>query len=278
MTKRRLITLLAWLQLIISIAIAGAAIWGYTTYQASLGKFTQSVAASIVAVSNVVGRTAETIEAKQSLLDQTGKTLLATRDLVKQFQVSAYNHANNAPQYAAGVRAASNSVSKLGVTIDSMGNGLMFEIPTDIQWRGVHTTIIKTRPMQPVALEFKAHAQNMKALSATLLAVSDTIGRDGKNLSLSFMTTSEQALKLLEETEKTLGRLKSNDLPKALVDLRETSDNLRSVSEQVNVGGDIGKALLVVGLLLAGWCFLNSLGTLMLVNSQRAGHITKLVS
>ena len=267
MTKNKLVTTFAWLQLFISIALAATVIWGYMTYRASLGQFAQSVAAFIVAVSNVVGRTAETIEAKQSLIDQTGKTLLATRDLIKQLQVSAYNQANNAPQYAAGVRAVSDSVGKLGVTVGSIGNGLMFEAPTSIQWQGIHTKIIKTRPLQNQALEFKAHAQNIKVLSATLLAVSDTIGRDGKNLSLSFMATSEQALKLLEETERTLGRLKSNDLPKALVDLRDTSENLRNVSKQVGVVGNVSEVFLVVGLLLAGWCFFNSLG-LMLLNTK----------
>lgn len=123
-----------------------------------------------------------------------------------------------------------------------------------------------------------ARAKDFKAVSDSLLAVSTTVGQDGTRLSTAFIATSQQVLKMLEETERTLGRIKSNDLPKALVDLRETSENLRSVSEQVNVGGSLSKALLVVGLLLAGWCFFNSLSTLMLVNSRTVGTSTKISS
>src|SRR3989338_2821416 len=268
MTKHKLIAALAWLQLFISIAIAATVVWGCTAYQASLGQFTQSVSASIAAISNVVGRTAETIEARQNLIDQTGKTILATRDLIKEFQVVAENQAKIAPQYAEGVRGASALVGSLSGTLQSIGNGLMLEVPTDIEFRGRHTRLIKSRPLEKQAQALIAHAQNFKAVSEGLLGASATIGRDGKNLSLAFVATSEQTLKLLEETEKTLGRLKSKDLPKALADLRDTSENLRNVSEQVNIGRKISEALLVAGLLLAGWCFFNSLSTLMLVSFQ----------
>lgn len=277
MAKNKLIAFLAWLQLFISIALATTVVWGYMTYRSSLGQFAQSVAASIAAVSNVVGRTAETIEAKQSLLDQTGKTLLATRDLITGLQVAAENQAKLAPQYAEGVRGASALVGSLSGTLQSIGDGLMFSVPTDIQWQGRHTKIIRTHPLEKQSQALKAHAQNFKAVGESLLGVSSTIGRDGKNLSLSFMATSEQALKLLEETERTLGRLKSNDLPKALVDLRETSENLRNVSKQVGVVGNVSEVFLVVGILLAGWCFFNSLG-LMLLNSRTVSSSNRINS
>jgi hypothetical protein len=109
-------------------------------------------------------------------------------------------------------------------------------------------------------------AKDFKAISDSLLAVSTTVGQDGARLNTAFIATSQQVLKMLEETEKSLSRIKSNDLPRALADLRETSKNLRGVSEQVTVGGSLGKALLFAGLLLAGWCFFNSLSTLMLAN------------
>lgn len=266
MTRSKLIAVFAWIQLILSIAIAVTVIWGYTTYQASLGQFAQSVAASITAVSNVVGRTAETLEAKQSLLDQTSKTILAARNLIKELRIVTENQAKIAPQYAEGVRGASALVSSLGGTVQSLGEGMMFTAPAGIEWHGMKPYIITSRPLEKQARAVKTHAQNIKAVGESLLNVSVTIGRDGKNLSLAFMATSEQALKLLEETESTLGRLKSSDLPKALVDLKETSENLRNVSKQVNIEGNIGKVLLIIGLLLAAWCFFNSLSTLMLVN------------
>lgn len=268
MTKNMLIAFFARFQLVISIAIAGTVVWGYTTYQASLGQFTRSVAVSITAISNVVGRTAETIEARQNLIDQTGKTIAATRDLIKELQAIAENQAKVAPQYAEGIRGASTLVGSLSGSLHSLGEGLMFSVPTDIKWRGRHTEIIRTRPLDKQAQSLMARAKDFKAVSDSLLAVSTTVGQDGARLSTAFIATTQQVLKMLEETEKSLSSIKSNDLPKALADLRGTSENLHSVSKQVNVGGSLSKALLVVGLLLAGWCFFNSLSTLMLVNSR----------
>lgn len=271
MTKNKLVAAFAWLQLFISIALAVTVIWGYTTYRASLGQFTQSVAASIMAVSNVVGRTAETIEAKQSLLDQTGKTLLATRNLIKELQVVAENQAKIAPQYAESFRGAAGTVGRLSGIFQSLGDGMMVAIPTGIEWRGLKPIVLWSRPLETQAQAFKIEAQNIRAVSEGLLGASATIGRDGKSLSLVFMATSEQALKLIEETEKTLGRLKSKDLPKALVDLKVTSDNLSNVSKQVNIAENVSEVFLVVGLLLAGWCFFNSL-SMMLLNSKNLGY------
>lgn len=271
MTRNKLIAFFAWFQLAISIAIAGAVVWGYTTYQVSLGQFTQSVAASITAISNVVARTAETIEARQNLLDQTGKTIAATRDLIKELQAIAENQAKVAPQYAEGIRGTSALVGSLSGTLHSIGDGLMFSVPTDIEWHGIKPFIVMSRPLKNQAQSLRVRAKDFKAVSDSLLAVSTTVGQDGVRLSTAFIATTQQVLKMLEETEKSLGSIKSNDLPKALADLRETSENLRGVSKQVNVGGSLSKALLVVGLLLAGWCFFNSLSTLMLVNSRIAG-------
>ena len=78
-------------------------------------------------------------------------------------------------------------------------------------------------------------------------------------------------MKLAEEAERTLVRLNEQDLPIAMENLRATSANLRNIGEQVEMVGSIGTVLLPVGLLLAGWCFLNSLGMLLLANVQGTG-------
>ena len=75
---------------------------------------------------------------------------------------------------------------------------------------------------------------------------------------------------MVDEAERTLGRLNTQDLPKALEDLRATSENLRAIGEKVDIASGIGKVLLAVGLLLAVWCALNSVSTLMLANALPA--------
>ena len=105
--RNRAFTTLAWLQLVTSLLLASAIVWGYSNYQASLGLFLHSVAASVGAVSNVVGRTAETVDARKELLDQTSQMLAVTRNLVKELRVAAENQSKLGPQYADGLHSAS---------------------------------------------------------------------------------------------------------------------------------------------------------------------------
>lgn len=270
-TRNKLFTLLAWLQLFTSLLLASAIVWGYVTYQASFGQFIHSVAASIGAVSNVVVRTAETVEARRDLLDQTGKMLVVTKNLINELKVAAENQAKIAPQYAEGMRSASTLAGQLSGTLESIGDGMLFSVPTGIQMNGMKPVVIMSRPLENQARALKATAQNIKVVNASLSGISASISRDGQNLGSTFIATCEQALKVVAEAETTLGRIKTKDLPKAIEDLKTTSENLRNISAQVDIVGNVGLVLLVVGLLLAVWCFLNSLGSLMLASSKTHG-------
>ncbi|ABM39938.1 hypothetical protein [Polaromonas naphthalenivorans] len=268
--KNSWIIILASLQLLVSLALAWAIVWGYAVSQAPLGQFFHSVAASIGAVSNVVGRTAETVEARQGLIEQTGKMLVSTRVLLQELRVAAENQVKLVPQYAGNMRAASEVSGKLGGTLQSVSEGLLFSVPTSIEMDGMKPVVKMSRPLEKYAQDLKTQAQDIKAVSQTLLDISVTMGRDGKNLSAAFVTTNQDALKVVDEVERTLGRLNTQDLPKALEDLRATAENLRAISEKVDIASDIGKVLLAVGLLLALWCALNSVSTLMLANALPA--------
>lgn len=258
---------MAWLQLLVSILIASATIGGYVVFQAPLGQFVHAVAASIGAVSNVVGRTAETVEARQGLIEQTGKMLVSTRALLQELQTAAENQAKMPPQYAERMRAASEASEKLGGTLQSVSEGLLFSVPTSIEMNGMKPVVKMSRPLEKYAQDLKTGAQEIKAVSQNFLDISVSMSRDGKNLSAAFITTSQDALKVVDEAERTLGRLNTQDLPKALKDLRETSENLRAIGKKVDIASDIRKVLLAVGLLLAVWCALNSVSTLMLANA-----------
>ena len=268
--KTRSMVFVTWLQLLVSFLMASAAIGAYVLSQAPLAQLVQSVAASIGAVSNVVGRTAETVQARQGLIGQTGKLLGSTRLLLEQLQVAAQNQAKMAPQYAQGMRAASQVSAKLGGTLQSISEGLQFSVPTSIEMNGVKPVVKMSRPLEQQAQNLKTQAQDIKAISQSLLDISVTMGQDGKNLSAAFITTSQDALKVVDEAERTLGRLNTQDLPKALEDLRETAQSLHAISEKVAIASYIGKALLAMGLLLAVWCALSSIFKLMLVKALAA--------
>ncbi len=46
------------------------------------------------------------------------------------------------------------------------------------------------------------------------------MNKDGQNLTTAFIDTSNQTIKLLDDTEKTLAALKGLEFPKALADLK----------------------------------------------------------
>lgn len=268
-SSNKLFAFLAWLQLVIGVLLATAVMWGYTSYHASLGLFIHSVAASIEAVSNGVIRTTETVEGSKELLDQTGQLLVVTRNLVNEFRIAAEKQAKNGPQYAAGLDTASKVTGKLANTSDSLGQKLtLLSVPTGIQLQGIKPVFVMSHPWQQEGQELKSFAADFRVASATLAAFSKTIGPDGKSLGSAVIAESEQAIKVIIAAEKTLAQIKTQDLPKAISDLKTTSANLRNISAQIDMVGNGGLILLIIGLLLASWCIVHSLGALMLVNSR----------
>ena len=256
--------ILAWTQLAVSIALAAAIVWGYVSYQASFGKFVESLAASVVAVSDVVGRTAETVEARRELLDQAAQMLVVSRNLVNELKVATESQSASIPQVAEVMRSASVVIGIASGTTQSLGEKLLFWVPTGIGLKGP----IWSQPLKNESQALTATGPELKAISEKLSGISVNISRDGKNLSSAFIATLEQALKVIAEGEKTLGRLNTQDFPKAIKDLKTTSESLRKVSDQVDLVGNVGLALLVIGIILATWCFLHSLGAIMLARSQ----------
>lgn len=266
--RGRLFALLAWLQLIASLFLAATIVWGYLTYQSSVSQFIHSIADSVGAVSNVVARTAETVEARRDLINQSAQMLDETRKLINELRNAAVIQAQLAPQYAGGLQSAASVTWKLSGLLQQMSNAMMFSAPSDIRMDGMKPVVVMTRPMEAQAQQANAIAQDIKNIGTSMTSIATTISRDGQNLSVAVIATSDQALKVIAEAEKTLGRINTEDLPKALAELRSTSHNLKIVSAQVGTVGNIGVVILVAGLLLAGWCFLNSLGSLTLARWQ----------
>lgn len=273
-TRNKFFKLLAWLQLFTSLSLASAIVWGYVSYQASFGQFINSISASIIAVSNVVIRTAETVESRRDLLDQTGNMLSVTKKLINEFKITAENQAKIAPQYAEGLRSAATVAGRLSGILESVADGILFSVPTGIRMQGMTPVVIISRPLEKQARELKLNSQDIKVISEILSEASQVISRDGQNLGSTFIATCEQALKVISEAEKALGQIKMNDLPKTIEDLKTTSEKLRNIGVQVDIVGNVGLALLVIGLLLAVWCFFNSLGSLMLASSKTLTHET----
>ncbi len=259
---------LAYTQLAFSALLAVSAIFVYVEFRATLGQFSQSLAATIVSTANVIGQTAETVQTKQSLFDDALATLVSSRKVIEELRVSAQNQTTYAPKYAAGLRVTSEILSGTGDAYSRLGDSLMFSMPTSIQLEGIKPVFVMSKPLEKSGQSIKADAQNLKSLGGSLQAIASTLANDSNNLSTAITDTSNNAIKLLNETEKTLISLKSQNLPQAISELKSASENLHSASRQVNLAGNFGMVLLVAGLLLSGWCFLNSLSVLYLTKNQ----------
>jgi len=266
--SNKLIVTLAWLQLVISLLLASAIGWGYMTYQSSTGQFVRSLAASIGAVSNVVIRTAKTVEDRQELLVETEKTLAITRERINELGAVTESLAANVPKIAGNIGEVATFIGKVGVTLESTGDNLMrLSVPTSIHWVGMKPNVVMSHPMERQAESLKENAKELKAAAESLSGTSAFVRRDGQQFALKTIATTQQAVKLIVEVEKTLVRVKTQDLPKAVADLKVTSENLRDISARVDMVSNVGLILLVVGLLLAAWCFVSSLGALLLARS-----------
>jgi len=141
-------------------------------------------------------------------------------------------------------------------------------VPTGFTWQEIKPIVVMSQPLAKQAQMLLGNAEELQVISGSLFNVATSISRDGQNLGAAIIATSDQALKVLAEVDKTLVRLNTQDLPKAVVDLKTTSSRLHEISAQVDIVGNLGLVLLVVGLLLSTWCFLNSLSALRLATSE----------
>ncbi len=136
--RKKLVALLAWLQLVVSLAFAAALLWGYATYHPSLGQFVRSVAASIRSVANVVARSAEILEERGDILDQSAQLLAETRTLINQLLAVAENQSKLAPQHAAGLQSVASVTGRLGGLLQTVGNlTASISVPSGVRFEAV---------------------------------------------------------------------------------------------------------------------------------------------
>lgn len=263
---RKLGKTLAWIQIVFSTLLAATVVWGYLSFQTALGEFTKSLGTAIIATAGVISQTAETVQTKQILLDNSLEMLISSRKLIEELRISAQNQSELAPKYADGFRGAAGILTSAGNVFSALGDSLMFSIPTGIQMQGMAPVFVMTRPLAPTAQTIKENARQLELLGGGLQAISSSLSKDSKNVSAAFVDTSNHAIKVLGSAEKALAELNAQELPKAVAELKIASENLRTVSTQVDIAGNVGLVLLIAGLLLAGWCFLNSLSVLYMTD------------
>lgn len=258
----KLARVLAWLQLAISALLAASIVYGFFSYRGSLGRSIEALAENIASISTVVETTAETVQLNQSLIESTRQTIVLARVQVEDVNAIASDLAKQAPQSVDFFRTISEKFVHLGDSLNSVADGLMFTAPTSIQMEGLRPVIVTSIPLEAYAKRLKASAQEIRELGIVI----SSKAVEGSRKVVAASATTNQLLGQLDDSEKLLARLQGNDLPKALKEMKSTSENIRTISQQVGIAGNVVVVLFVFGLLLAGWCFLNSVSLLLLTN------------
>ena len=255
---------LAWLQLALSVALLACVAWAYAQFGMSLGQSLRSAAATMVSTARVIAMTAETVQANDKLLDDAQALMKSTRQLVEELRGTALNNAALAPKYAEGMQGVAGLLGSAANSFASLGDGLMFSVPTKVELDGIRPIVVMTRPLEPQGTAMKRTASDLKASAVALQTLSTSIARDGQNMAKAIVDTSSKAIKLLDGSEMMVNRIRSQDLPSAVAELRGAAEQLDSLSSQLDMADNLPDWLLAAGLLLAVWCFLNSLGQLRL--------------
>ncbi|MEF8759191.1 MAG: hypothetical protein V5B36_05550 [Candidatus Accumulibacter sp. UW25] len=271
-SKNKALQLFAWLQLLLSILLAGAIVYGYAIYRTSVGLFIESLSASVISVSQVVAVTADTVASREELIVSTKETLKSARNAIEQIRATLLAQTQYAPQRAEELRAMSEAASKLAEILNNLGMRLIdISTPSGIEFEGYKPMVVMRRPLETDGKYLQDFANQLKTTSDGILHLSKTIATDGEKLGNAFGEMSLQTLKLLEETASNLDSIQKQDLPTAVREMRSTANQLRAVSRELESAEGIGIVLLLIGLLFSGWLFLNSITLLTLIRSKSGG-------
>ena len=271
--NNRAIRLFAWVQMLASIALAGGVLYGYATYGAPIKQAFESFRASILSVSKVIDITAETLASREELINSTKQTLLQTRAAIEQIRRVISAQTSQAPQRAEELRAASRAIARFGELLDTWGDRLInISVPSRIEFEGLKPMVVLRRPMEPDGANFKANAKDFRTVSDGILQLSKTVEADGVQLGAAFWQLSEQTMKLLEESEKSLRGIQQQALPMAVQEMRRIASQMQSVSNELANVSSVDTTAPLIGLVFSALCFLNGACLLALASRSAGEH------
>lgn len=175
MLLQRITKPLAWVQLVVSVGIIAAVVYGHLKFHdtwAENGPFLESTRTSLQ-------------HAKQSLV-QANNTLPGIN--------------SSLPALASALRNANVAVIKTADVMDSLSNNMRFAAPTGIEMQGIKPLIVMTRPLEPSANDVKVQATVFRSIGNTLESSINSIQMMPSVLSelSKTMTASQAAITQLE--------------------------------------------------------------------------------
>lgn len=272
MKRTQIVRAIGWTQIGLGALLAIASLTTFILYRSSLGEMTASLASSMRSASDAMTAVANVLESRQGLLDDTARLLVESRKLVEAAQMAATNQGKSLPAYVQGLKSASQSATVLATTLTGLGDQLMFSVPTAVQMNGITPVLVWTSPLRETAAKVKAQGQDVRNISYGLSELGNTLDRDGRQLTKSFVETGSATLALIDNATQATNQLKGQGLPQAIALLKNASENLRLANLQASKIDRFAWALLVLTVLLAASFMMQ--GVSLLLQSDYSHHAT----
>ncbi len=252
--------------MLLSVVLAGTILFGYAVFRAPVATALDALSSSILSVSNVIEATAGSLASRGELINSTRQTLAQTRVAIKETSKAISGQTAQASKRAEELQDASSFLSQTSETMNRLADGLIsFTAPMGIEFDGVKPLVVMKRPLEAYGKDLKPRAAELKTIAEGALNLSKTVATDGVQLGGAFSKLSEQTVKMLEESERTLEGVQNQDLPRSVKEMRETAEHLKLVTKEIaSVSENLGMLVLVAGLLFSAWLFLNSINIIAL--------------
>lgn len=266
---RTLIIVLAWLQLALSLLIAGGTLLGFDSLDTAIRDGSRSAAAALAGGAEAMEAASNAIEARRLLIEQARSGLEIAAKQIDQAEALAREQAKAAPQYVVGLRSAAGLLDKVADTAQVIATGMNVELPTGVIREGVKPVLTTSRPFAESSKRVSESAAQIKSVGITLSTIASSLGNGAKSLNDAIAQTSHEVRVMLDELHKSLNRVSSKEVPEALDNLKKTSANLRLLSATIGGIQNHGPWLLFGGLAVSLWFFLNSLTIIGLASGAR---------
>lgn len=180
----------------------------------------------------------DTLAANSPLLESTKSSLQHAQQSLAQANKTLPGIKEGVPTLEAALRTVNVALMTTADVMDKLSNNMKFSAPTSIEMQGIKPVIVMTRPLEPSANDVKAQANVIRATGISLQNTADSV----------------------------------HTLPAVLSEIGETMAASQAAIGQLEPM--IGQIMILmnwgslIALLIATWCFINSLSTLALAHNS----------
>ncbi len=180
----------------------------------------------------------DTWEANGPFIESTRSSLRNAKQSLEQANQSITFIHDELPSYRTALQGANATLLRTATVIENISAAMRFSAPTSIEMQGIKPIVVMSRPLEPSANELKAQATEIRQVANGLQSAEKSI-----------------------QTMPTL----LTDIGKTMASSQAAITQLEPMIGQIEVLMNWGS---LIALLIAIWCFLNSLSTLAMVHNK----------